>query len=221
MLLGSQKRFLCNYRIPAQLRVKVLQSVVLTSGLYGAEVWGGNKDEARSVQKVLNRGLNYILQATGKFSTCIPSLDLELDMPPVYPILVSKRLRCMWKGRWLSRTLGDLIDSRLEWWSTKNTYLKTTERIAQEVLQTVGRGIIDDHLACGKEVPARWLDERRKCHVQMAFEMWGGEPRNGSPFPARDLVRRMIPRLWIRQLQESDAQFLSTYLTRGRASDRR
>ena len=99
--------------------------------------------------------------------------------------------------------MGDLIDSRLEWWSTKNTYLKTTERIAQEVLQTVGRGIIDDHLACGKEVPARWLDERRKCHVQMAFEMWGGEPRNGNPFSARDLVRRMIPRLWIRQLQES------------------
>ena len=39
MILGSQKRFLCNYRIPAQLRVKVLESVVLTSGLYGAEVW--------------------------------------------------------------------------------------------------------------------------------------------------------------------------------------
>ena len=39
MILGSQKRFLCNYRIPAQLRVKVLESVVLTSGLYGGEVW--------------------------------------------------------------------------------------------------------------------------------------------------------------------------------------
>ena len=39
MMVGSQKRFLCNYRIPAQLRVKVLESVVLTSGLYGAEVW--------------------------------------------------------------------------------------------------------------------------------------------------------------------------------------
>ena len=39
MIVGSQKRFLCNYRIPAQLRVKVLESVVLTSGLYGAEVW--------------------------------------------------------------------------------------------------------------------------------------------------------------------------------------
>ena len=39
MIVGNQKRFLCNYRIPAQLRVKVLESVVLTSGLYGAEVW--------------------------------------------------------------------------------------------------------------------------------------------------------------------------------------
>ena len=39
MIVSSQKRFLCNYRIPAQLRVKVLESVVLTSGLYGGEVW--------------------------------------------------------------------------------------------------------------------------------------------------------------------------------------
>ena len=68
MILGNQKRFLCNYRIPAQLRVKVLESVVLTSGLYGAEVWGGNKRNARLVQKELYKGLNYILQGTGNFS---------------------------------------------------------------------------------------------------------------------------------------------------------
>ena len=103
MVLGSQKRFLCNYRIPvpAQIRVMVLQSVVQTSGLYGAEVWGGNKRYARNVQAVLNKGMNYILQGTGNFSVCIPSLQLELDMPPVYPTLVAKRLRCMctWVGR--------------------------------------------------------------------------------------------------------------------------
>ena len=68
MMVGSQKRFLCNYRIPAQLRVKVLESVVLTSGLYGAEVWGGNKRNARLVQKELYKGLNYILQGTRNFS---------------------------------------------------------------------------------------------------------------------------------------------------------
>ena len=68
MILGSQKRFLCNYRIPAQLRVKVLESVVLTSGLYGGEVWDGNKRNARLVQTVLYKGLNYILQGTRNFS---------------------------------------------------------------------------------------------------------------------------------------------------------
>ena len=66
------------------------------------------------------------------FSVCIPSLQLELDMPPVYPILVAKRLRCMWKGRWLSRTLCDLVESREYWSSQKNTYLMKTERLAQE-----------------------------------------------------------------------------------------
>ena len=51
LILGSQKRFLCNYRIPAQFGVKILQSVVLTSGLYGAEVWGGNKENKMDVEE--------------------------------------------------------------------------------------------------------------------------------------------------------------------------
>ena len=51
MILGSQKRFLCNYRIPAQLRVKGLESVELTAGRCGAEVWGGDRDNGQKVQK--------------------------------------------------------------------------------------------------------------------------------------------------------------------------
>ena len=44
--------------------------------------------------------------------------------------------------------------------SSKNTYLMTSERLAQEVLMTVGRGIVNDHLACDKKVPEKWLDEK-------------------------------------------------------------
>ena len=115
----------------------------------------GNKGNARSVQKELYKGLNYILQGTGNFSVCKSSLQLELDSPPVYPILVGKRLRSMWKSRWLSGTLCDVVESRVDWWSLKNTYLMTSDRLAQEVLRTVGRGIVNDYLACGKKVPEK------------------------------------------------------------------
>ena len=61
MILGKQQRFLCNYRIPAQIRLMVLQSIVLTSGLYGSEVWGVAISESSAVQSVLNMGLRFIL----------------------------------------------------------------------------------------------------------------------------------------------------------------
>ena len=178
----------------------------------------GNKRNARLVQTVLTKGLNYILQGTGNFSVCTSSMHLELDSPPVYPILVGRRLRSMWKSRWLSGTLCDLVESRLYWWSSKNTYLKTSERLAQEVLMTVGRGIVNDDLACNKKVPEKWLSEKSKLHMEMAFDLWG-EPQSGnsSSSVARDLIREAIPRLWIHQLEECEAQFLKDYLGGGRA----
>ena len=55
----------------------------------------------------------------------------------------------------MSRTLCDLVESKKDWSSSKNTYLMTSERLAQEVLMTVGRGIVNDYLACGKKVPEK------------------------------------------------------------------
>ena len=46
---------------------------------------------------------------------------------------------------------------------------------------------------------------------------WNGN----SSFSARYLVRKAIPRLWIHQLEESEAQFVKDYLARGRAISRR
>ena len=91
----------------------------------------------------------------------------------MYPILVGRRLRSMWKGRWLSGTLCDLVESKKGWSSSKNTYLMTSERLAQEVLRTVGRGIVNDHLACDKKVPEEWLNEKSDFAVQVAFDLWG------------------------------------------------
>ena len=108
------------------------------------------------------------------------------------------------------------------YWSLKNTYLMTSERLAQEVLMTVGRGIVNDHLACGKKVPEKWFNEKSKLHNEMALDLWG-EPQSGnsSSSVAGYLVGKAIPRLWIHQLEESEAQFLKEYLGGGRAINRR
>ena len=128
----------------------------------------------------------------------------------------------MWKSRWLSGSLCDVVESKKDWSSSKNTYLKTSERLAQEVLMTVGRGIVNDHLACGKKVPEKWLDKKSKLHKEMALDLWGGSNDEDSSFSvARYLVGEVIPRLWIHQVEESETQFVKEYLGGGRAINRR
>ena len=81
---------------------------------------------------------------------------------------------------------------------------------------------MNDDLACDKKVPEKWLDGKSKLHVQMASDLWGGSrDGNASSFSARYLVVKVIPRLWIRQLEESEARFLKEYLGGGRAINRR
>ena len=86
---------------------------------------------------------------------------------------------------------------------------------------TVGRGIVNDHLACGKKVPEKWLDKKSKLHKEMALDLWRGSNDGNSSSVAGDLIREVIPRLWIHQLEESEAQFVKDYLGGGRAINRR
>ena len=71
----------------------VLQSIILTSGLYGSEVWGGAISESSAVQSVLNMGLRFILLGKALNATSVSVMQLEMDMPPVYLDLIGKRLR--------------------------------------------------------------------------------------------------------------------------------
>ena len=86
---------------------------------------------------------------------------------------------------------------------------------------TVGRGIVNDHLACGKKVPEKWFDKKSELHKEMALDLWGGSNDGNSSSVARYLIGEVIPRLWIHQLEESEAQFVKEYLAGGRAINRR
>ena len=86
------------------------------------------------------------------------------------------------------------------------------------MLKTVGRGIVNDHLACDKKVPEKWFDKKSKLHNEMALDLWrGSSDGDSSSFSARYLVGEAIPRLWIHQVEESEAQFVKEYLGGGRA----
>ena len=72
---------------------------------------------------------------------------------------------------------------------------------------------MNDYLACNKKVPEKWLDKKSELHNEMALDLWRGSSDGNSFSVARYLVGEVIPRLWIHQLEESDAQFVKEYLT--------
>ena len=90
----------------------------------------------------------------------------------------------------MNGSLCDLVESRKDWWSLKNTYLKTSDRLAQEVLRTVGRGIVNDYLACDKKVPEKWFDKKSKLHNEMALDLWRGS--NDGNSSSRAINRRYL-----------------------------
>ena len=71
----------------------VLHSIVLTSGLYGSEVWGGAISESSAVHSVLNMGLRFILLGKALNATSVSVIQLEMDMFLVYGYVIGKRLR--------------------------------------------------------------------------------------------------------------------------------
>ena len=85
----------------------------------------------------------------------------------------------------------------------------------------VGRGIVNDYLACGKKVPEKWFDKKSELHKEMTSDLWRGSNDGNSSSVAGYLIREVIPRLWIHQLEESKAQFVKEYLGGGRAINRR
>ena len=82
---------------------------------------------------------------------------------------------------------------------------------------------MNDYLACGKKVLEKWFDKKSTIHNEMELDLWRGS--NGgnsySSSVAGYLIREVIPRLWIHQLEESEAQFVKDYLAGGRAINRR
>ena len=75
------------------------------------------------------------------------------------------------------------------------------------------------YLVCPEQfMPEKWFDEKSKLHNEMAFDLWrGSNDGNSSSSVAGDLVGEAIPRLWIHQVEESEAQFVKEYLGGGRA----
>ena len=138
MALGRIQKFLLDYHIPATIRVKVLESIVQATCIYGAEVWGGDIKDCSEVQTILNEGMRYITQGKRMNATSISVMQFELDLCPIYPVIVKKRMRVGWKGR--QKSLMPVRTSQIQEMTIKRiqkNQIQETIRVTLEISERI------------------------------------------------------------------------------------
>jgi hypothetical protein len=84
--------------IPLAVRVMVFKTRVMSSVLYGSEVWGMKEELCTEAQKLVNTGLRLIMKTRGS-DTSIPmnAVWREVGVAPVYAVAAGRRARAFKK----------------------------------------------------------------------------------------------------------------------------
>ena len=101
--------------IPLSMRLQVVRAVIMPRLLYGAEVYGNNRQELTSkVQTLLNKCLKTMMGKLGGPTLTVPSVPLwkEFGIDPFCAIANGRRARAYQKCQSLKTTVGSLVQTR-------------------------------------------------------------------------------------------------------------
>ena len=93
----SQYKILCNRELSPELRFRFFEAVVVSTALYGSELWGESIASCKSVEAALAVGLRLILGVGKKASR--EAIGLELGYKPVHLRAAARQLRLLLKWR--------------------------------------------------------------------------------------------------------------------------
>lgn len=114
--------------IPLAVRVMVFKTRVMSSVLYGSEVWGMDKRLSSKVQTFVNSGLRLIMKTRGS-DTSIPmhAVWREVGVAPVYAVAAGRRARAFKKygslKTWIRILFQYPISSRKVWVGSTSYWL--------------------------------------------------------------------------------------------------
>ena len=107
-MLWLLRPLLVNQSIPLPIRADIVRTKLLPCCTYGAEVWGGVKDDCQ-MELVMQRAMELLVKGKVTRNTCPHILAIELDITPVYTLALEKRTRIITCGHHMSRVLHDLL----------------------------------------------------------------------------------------------------------------
>jgi hypothetical protein len=116
--------------VPLALRVSVLRTVVLSTLLYGSEIWGMDEARCSEAQTIVNQALRAIMGCKRRDMTQpVAAMWRELDVPPVCALAAARRARAIHKFPRLKTWIGvlgqyDHKNKKRAWIAQSRTWLK-------------------------------------------------------------------------------------------------
>ena len=116
--------------VPLALRVSVLRTVVLSTLLYGSEIWGMNDSLCKPAQTIINQALRAIMgHKGGDMAQPCAAMWRELDVPPICAMAAARRARAIRKFPGLKTWIGTLgqynhRNQRRAWMARSRVWLK-------------------------------------------------------------------------------------------------
>jgi hypothetical protein len=138
--------FLSSTILPMSMRWQVVRGVILSRLLYGAEVYGMNRQLTNSMQTLLNRAMRAVLR-TSVASSAIPSAPLwqEFNIAPICALAAARRARAYRKCFDLKTTIGTTIrlHMRSRKWTWSTGTVRWIRRYCAQYFPTVAPSTLD------------------------------------------------------------------------------
>jgi hypothetical protein len=136
--------FLTSSVLPVSMRWQVVRAVILPRLLYGAEVYGMNRELTNSMQTLLNKALKGIVQIKSARST-VPSAPLwaEFGIQPICALAAGRRARAYRKCFQLKTHIGQIIKEplRSRCWTWSNGTGRWINRFCKKFFDRVATGV--------------------------------------------------------------------------------
>jgi hypothetical protein len=102
--------FLKNQAVPLAIRVAVFRVVVMSTMMYGGEVWGMEQGRCNAAQKSINKSLRLLLGCKENDSSIpVAAMWRELQVPPVHAMASARKARVINKYHHLSTWISTII----------------------------------------------------------------------------------------------------------------
>ena len=140
--MASVRHILTNTCIPASARMQVINATVAPVALYGAELYGGNKQIVAKMQAVLDLGTRYVLGTRG-IGRSIPmnSAMHELGSTPLYIAAQARIERMLAASTGKPTLIGRMVRSntkqRSSSWLKRATNVAARNQAARETYKVI------------------------------------------------------------------------------------